>query len=133
MTADDRAHCLMVQGTASGVGKSVLVAALCRIFARRGWRVAPFKAQNMALNAAVTLDGGEIGRAQAAQAEAVLPVGDIDRGGVFAALVGTLALLEPQDRARVRGLVINKFRGDLGVLTPASRRSCDAPGCPCSV
>lgn len=206
------APCLMVQGTGSGVGKSVLTAALCRLFARAGYRVAPFKSQNMALNACVTADGGEIGRAQAAQAEAagvepsvdmnpillkpeaddrsqvvvrgravatvdwreygrmvpgllpvvaeslarlrrahdlvviegagspaeinlaateivnmrvarladarVLLVGDIDRGGVFAALVGTLALLDPPDRARVRGFVVNKFRGDVAVLRP---------------
>ena len=205
------APCLMVQGTASGVGKSLLVAALCRIFARAGYRVAPFKAQNMSLNAAVTADGGEIGRAQAVQAAAagieptvdmnpillkpeadcrcqvvvrgralttldwhgytrlaptlwpvivdslerlrgshdlvviegagspaeinldrdlvnmrvataaeapVLLVGDIDRGGVFAALVGTLALLEPADRARVAGFVVNRFRGDPSVLRP---------------
>jgi adenosylcobyric acid synthase len=202
----------MVQGTASGVGKSVLTAALCRLFARAGYRVAPFKSQNMALNAAVAADGGEIGRAQAAQAEAagiepsvdmnpillkpesdltsqvvvrgrvlgratfaeyrgwrerllpvvseslarlraahdvvvvegagspaeinlrddeivnmtvarlaaapVLLVGDIDRGGVFAALVGTLALLPAADRARIAGFVINRFRGDIGVLEP---------------
>jgi adenosylcobyric acid synthase len=202
----------MVQGTGSGVGKSVLTAALCRLFARAGYRVAPFKSQNMALNAAVTADGGEIGRAQAAQAEAagidatvdlnpillkpeaddrsqvvvrgralgtmdwrayarrapelfavvaesldrlrrahdlvliegagspaeinlaadeivnmrvarladarVLLVGDIDRGGVFAALVGTLALLAPADRARVGGFVVNKFRGDPALLRP---------------
>jgi len=203
------APCLMVQGTGSGVGKSLLTAALCRLFARAGYRVAPFKAQNMALNAAVA-DGGEIGRAQAAQAEAariepsvdmnpillkpesdhrsqvvvrgrpvasadwpayramqgallgivaqslerlrrtvdfvliegagspaeinlrdhdfsnmrvarlagarVLLVGDIDRGGVFAALVGTLALLDPADRARVGGLIVNKLRGDGAIL-----------------
>ena len=206
------AACLMVQGTASGVGKSLLAAAFCRIFARAGYRVAPFKSQNMALNAAVTLEGGEIGRAQAAQAAAagidatidvnpillkpepghrsqvvvrgrpigsltwpeyqrmqaelvpivgeslarlrrafdlviiegagspaeinlrdsdivnmrvarmaeapVLLVGDIDRGGVFAALLGTLALLDPQDRARVGGLIVNRFRGDQAVLAP---------------
>jgi len=201
----------MVQGTASGVGKSLLAAALCRMFARAGYRVAPFKAQNMSLNAAVTADGGEIGRAQAVQAAAagveptvdmnpillkpeaddrsqvvvcgrvmatldwrgymglapmlwpvvvdslerlrdaydlvviegagspaeinlpcdlanmrvaaaagapVLLVGDIDRGGMFAALVGTLALLTPADRARVAGLVVNRFRGDPSVLAP---------------
>jgi adenosylcobyric acid synthase len=205
------APCLMVQGTGSGVGKSLLAAALCRLFARAGYRVAPFKAQNMALNAAVA-DGGEIGRAQAAQAEAagvepsvdmnpillkpesdhrsqvvvrgrpvasadwrayramqpallpivseslerlrrtfelvliegagspaeinlrahdftnmrvarlagapVLLVSDIDRGGVFAALVGTLALLDPADRARVGGLIVNKLRGDRSILAP---------------
>jgi adenosylcobyric acid synthase len=201
----------MVQGTASGVGKSLLTAALCRIFRRAGYRVAPFKSQNMSLNAAVTADGGEIGRAQAAQADAagveatvdmnpvllkpeaddrsqvvvrgravgsvrwaeygrmvptlwplivdslerlrqahdlvliegagspaeinigwdlvnmrvaalaeapVVLVGDIDRGGVFAALVGTLALLAPEDRARVAGLIVNRFRGDRAVLEP---------------
>jgi adenosylcobyric acid synthase len=206
------APCLMVQGTSSGVGKSLLTAALCRIFASAGYRVAPFKSQNMSLNAAVTADGGEIGRAQAAQAEAagvapsvdhnpillkpegddcsqvivmgrvvatvgfreygrmlpalvptvaaclerlrrahdvvviegagspaeinlaatdfvnmriarmaeapVLLVGDIDRGGVFAAFVGTLALLDVADRARVAGFIVNKFRGDRSLLAP---------------
>lgn len=204
---------LMLQGTASSVGKSLLLAALCRIFRDEGLRVAPFKAQNMALNSAVTADGLEIGRAQAMQARAariepsvdmnpillkpeagmgaqlvlrgravgsvrfgqsaerppelvsavrqslqalreqyelvliegagspaeinlkdrdlangfvaqladaaVLLVGDIDRGGVFASLYGTLALLDEQERARVRGLLINKFRGDRDMLTPS--------------
>jgi adenosylcobyric acid synthase len=201
----------MVQGTSSSVGKSLVTTALCRIFTRAGYRVAPFKSQNMSLNAAVAADGGEIGRAQAAQAEAagveptvdmnpillkpeadhrsqvvvrgrvvasvdfreygrmkpellgvvtaslerlrrthdlvliegagspaeinlrdddivnmriaalaqapVLLVGDIDRGGVFAAFVGTLELLPATDRARVRGFLVNKFRGDPSLLT----------------
>lgn len=203
----------MVQGTASGVGKSWLCTALCRLFARRGLRVAPFKAQNLSNNAAparAPWGWGEIGRAQAVQAEAagivpsvdhnpilvkperggaqvvlggrvlgtipplswsgervrfreavaeayarvaatadvvvlegagspaeiniaddlanmgaariadarVLLVGDIDRGGVFASLLGTLDLLRPEDRARVAGLVVNRFRGDPAILRP---------------
>ena len=203
---------LMIQGCTSDAGKSTLVAALCRILHRRGVRVAPFKPQNMALNSAVTVDGGEIGRAQALQAQAaglppridfnpvllkpntdrraqviihghaiadldarayhdykrtamaavleswarltkefdcvlvegagspaevnlrdrdianmgfaeavdipVILVGDIDRGGVLAHLAGTLDLLSPSERARTQGLVINRFRGDLGLLQP---------------
>ena len=217
------APCVMVQGTASGVGKSLLTAALCRIFRRAGYRVAPFKAQNMSLNAAVTADGGEIGRAQAAQAEAagvepsvdmnpillkpeaddrsqvvvrgrtvrsvrwdeygrmtptlwpvvveslerlrrehelvviegagspaeinigwdlvnmrvaavadapVVLVGDIDRGGVFAALVGTLALLATEDRARVAGLIVNRFRGERAVLEPGLALLTERTGIP---
>ena len=209
------AKCIMVQGTMSGAGKSLLVTALCRIFRQDGWRVAPFKSQNMALNSFVTPDGLELGRAQAAQAEAagldcdvrmnpvllkpnsdtgsqlivlgkprgsfeareyfqmkrallpeilaayrslaaendilviegagspaeinlraddivnmglaeavnapVLLVGDIDRGGVFAQLYGTVALLRPEERRRVVGTVINKFRGDVSLLEPGLR------------
>ncbi len=200
----------MVQGTTSDAGKSTLVAALCRVLYRRGVRVAPFKPQNMALNSAVTVDGGEIGRAQAVQAYAcglephidmnpvllkpnsdtgcqviihgkvtgnleavgyhaykptamqavlvswqrlksqydcvivegagspaeinlrendianmgfaeavncpVILIADIDRGGVFAHIVGTLALLSASERARVVGFVVNRFRGDLALL-----------------
>ena len=203
---------LLVCGTHSDAGKSVLTAGICRWLARSGVSVAPFKAQNMALNSVVTPDGAEIGRAQAMQAAAagiepsaamnpvlikpsgerhsqvivlgrpyadvdarsyqelkrglkpvvaealaslrerydvvvcegagspaeinlragdlanmglardaglpVIVVADIDRGGVFGSLLGTLALLEPADQAHVAGFVINKFRGDLGILAP---------------
>jgi len=206
------ASVLMVQGCTSDAGKSTLVAALCRWAYRRGMSVAPFKPQNMALNSAVTVDGGEIGRAQAVQAQAagllphtdfnpvllkpnsdigaqvivhghpvanmdarhyhdykriamdavlashhrlanrydavivegagspaeinlrdrdianmgyaeavdcpVILIADIDRGGVFAHLVGTLALLSESERARVVGFVINRFRGDMALLQP---------------
>ncbi len=206
------AKTIMVQGTMSNAGKSLLVAGLCRIFHQDGYKVAPFKSQNMALNSYITKDGLEIGRAQAMQAEAssieprvemnpillkptsdmksqviingevygnqdaidyfnekkrfipdilsayqtlsneydiiviegagspaeinlkqddivnmglaklvnapVILVGDIDRGGVFAQLVGTLELLEPEECNRIKGLVINKFRGDLELLKP---------------
>lgn len=203
---------IMVQGTMSNVGKSLIVAGLCRIFRQDGYKVAPFKSQNMALNSFITSEGLEMGRAQVMQAEAagvapsvymnpillkptndigsqvivngkvlgnmsakdyfaykkrlvpdilsayheleeqadiiviegagspaeinlkaddivnmglaelldapVLLVGDIDRGGVFAQLLGTIMLLEEEEKARVKGLVVNKFRGDLSILTP---------------
>jgi len=219
------ARTLMVQGTASHVGKSVLVAAFCRLFLRQGFRVAPFKAQNMSNNSFVTPDGLEIGRAQAVQAAAcrlapradfnpvlikpederraqlvvqgrvagsltasdfgrvrrehsqairesfqnlseefelvvlegagspaeinlreqdvvnmrmakaakapVVLVGDIDRGGVFASLVGTLALLDPDERRHVKGWLINKFRGDPDVLAPGLRMLEDRMALPC--
>ncbi|WP_428122605.1 cobyric acid synthase [Candidatus Poriferisodalis sp.] len=130
---------LMVCGTASNAGKTTLVAGLCRLLARRGLRIAPFKAQNMAPNSAVTASGHEIGRAQFAQAQAagvnatvamnpvlLTPTGDldaqvvvardIDLGGVFASLAGTVALLPPSQRRLVRRFVINKFRGDPALL-----------------
>ncbi|MFA5785933.1 MAG: cobyric acid synthase [Actinomycetota bacterium] len=215
---------LLVAGTSSDAGKSVLVAGICRLLARRGVKVAPFKAQNMALNSAVTFEGAEIGRAQAAQAMAagiepevamnpvllkptsdrrsqvvvmgrpaaemdarsyhefkprlmpvvlgaledlrsrfdvvvcegagslaeinlregdlvnmglareaglpVLVVGDIDRGGVFASLYGSLALLDPADQSLVAAFVINKFRGDRDVLAPGIERIASLTGRP---
>lgn len=220
------ARAVMVLGTSSHAGKSLLAAALCRIFAQQGHRVAPFKSQNMSLNSAATAEGLEIGRAQALQAEAAgipasvhmnpillkpagnmtsqvivhgkiwgrlsaaeyhqrrvkdlmpfvresyqelaaendvivlegagspaeinlkqhdivnmrmaemadaacLLVGDIDRGGVFASLLGTIELLEPEERARIRGFVINKFRGDVSLLAPGIRTMEDRIGKPC--
>lgn len=206
------AKSIMIQGTMSNAGKSLIAAGLCRIFKQDGYRVAPFKSQNMALNSYITRDNLEMGRAQAVQAEAagiepdvrmnpillkpttdmgsqvivngevvcnmrameyfqkkkeyipvireafrglseeydiiviegagspaeinlkqddivnmgmaeiadapVLLVGDIDRGGVFAQLVGTVMLLEPEEQERIKGLVINKFRGDEKILEP---------------
>ena len=171
------ANSIMLMGTSSHVGKSIITTALCRIFHQEGRKVVPFKAQNMALNSYVTKDGKEMGRAQVAQAEAaglepmvdmnpvllkptgnscsqvvdtlviegagspaevnlkandivnmrvakhlnapVLLIADIDRGGALASLVGTLELLDEDERALVKGLVINKFRGDVTLLTPA--------------
>ena len=203
---------IMIQGTMSNAGKSLLAAGLCRVLRQDGYKVAPFKSQNMALNSFITASGGEMGRAQVVQAEAagiapdvrmnpillkpttdmgsqvivngvvrgnmraaeyyrrkrelipavlsayeslaaeydaiviegagspaeinlkrddivnmglaklvdapVLLVGDIDRGGVFAQLYGTVALLDEDERARIRGVVVNKFRGDRAILEP---------------
>lgn len=210
-----KAKCIMIQGTASSVGKSLITAGLCRIFSQDGFKTAPFKSQNMALNSYITRDGREMGRAQVVQAEAagvephvdmnpilikpvtdtkaqiiingtaygnltaseyqmmktglsglirdtyerlaekydiiviegagspaeinlrendfvnmgmaeiadapVILVGDIDKGGVFAALAGTMLLLTEEERKRVMGTVINKFRGDYEILRPGIR------------
>jgi adenosylcobyric acid synthase len=215
---------IMIQGTMSNAGKSLLCAGLCRIFKQDGYRVAPFKSQNMALNSFITVDGGEMGRAQVVQAEAagiapdvrmnpillkpttdvgsqvivngvvqgnmrameyyqrkqeyipaimeayntlaaeydiiviegagspaeinlkqedivnmgfakladapVLLVGDIDRGGVFAQLYGTIALLDEDERARIKGTVVNKFRGDKKILEPGLKILEDLCGVP---
>jgi len=221
------AKALMILGTASHVGKSLLTAGLGRIFSDEGFQVAPFKAQNMSLNSAATPDGREIGRAQALQAEcckavpcaemnpvlikptsetgsqivllgkvwgqvtaadyfrgrveelfpavlasyrkltvsyelillegagspaeinlrkhdivnmrmahaadaSCLLVGDIDRGGVFASLLGTVELLDSEDRARIRGFVINKFRGDIELLRPGVEMMEQRLGIPCA-
>lgn len=216
---------IMVQGTASNAGKSVLVAALCRIFSQRGYRVAPFKSQNMSLNSFTTQENREIAIAQVLQAEAagvephhhmnpvllkpkedfisqvivhgkpagdmnfyhyqhnfrnnalnaikeslnalkndydviimegagspaeinmldvdlanmqiarladadVILVADIDKGGVFASIAGTFQLLPPEDRARIKGIVINKFRGNLDILMPGIRQIEEIVGVP---
>ena len=215
---------IMIQGTMSNAGKSLIVAGLCRIFKQDGYRVAPFKSQNMALNSYITGEGLEMGRAQVMQAEAagirpqvcmnpillkptndtgsqvivngevlenmkardyfaykkklipdilkayhtleqqadiiviegagspaeinlkendivnmglaelldapVLLVGDIDRGGVFAQLIGTLVLLEEKERERIKGLIINKFRGDVSILDPGIKMLEEKGGIP---
>ncbi len=207
-----KARTIMIQGTASSVGKSIFVTALCRLLKQDGYKVAPFKAQNMALNSFVTPKGDEIGRSQAIQAEAagihpsvymnpvllkpqadstsqlvvlgqavkifdaadyyrhnfdllptvegslnrlcaeydivviegagspaeinlmdreianmrvarmvgapVILIGDIDRGGVFASIAGTMQLLPPRQRRLIRGFIVNKFRGDISLLKP---------------
>ena len=218
------ARSIMIQGTMSNAGKSLIAAGLCRIFAQDGYKTAPFKSQNMALNSYITPEGLEMGRAQAVQAEAagivpnadmnpillkpttdvgsqvivhgisrgnmkardyfackkslvpdimasyrrleeqydviviegagspaeinlktddivnmgmadmadapVLLVGDIDRGGVFAQLYGTVALLAEEERKRVKGLIINKFRGDRSILAPGISMLEDLCGIP---
>lgn len=219
-----KAKCIMVQGTMSGAGKSLLCAALCRIFKQDGYKVAPFKSQNMALNSYVTRNGMEMGRAQVMQAEAagiepdvrmnpvllkpssdigsqvivlgevrgqmtateyyeyknslmpevmkaynelasendiiviegagspaeinlrendivnmgmaeaagapVLLAGDIDRGGVFAQLYGTVKLLTEDEQKRIAGLIVNKFRGDINILAPGLKMVEEKTGIP---
>ncbi len=218
------ANCVMMQGCASSVGKSLLTAALCRIIKQDGYSVAPFKSQNMALNSYITLKGDEMGRAQVVQAEAagiepdvlmnpvllkptsdkksqvilngkvyanmdfrdyhsikpqlkakveeaydtlahqyeyvvlegagspaeinltdgdivnmgmadiadapVILIGDIDKGGVFAFIAGTLQLLDEKHRKRVKGIIINKFRGDVEILKPGLEQLEDITGVP---
>lgn len=225
MAPSQKNKCIMVQGTASNAGKSVLVAALCRIFSQRGYRVAPFKSQNMSLNSFTTQENREIAIAQVLQAEAagvephhnmnpvllkpkedftsqvivhgkpagdmnfyhyqhhfrgnalkaietsldalkkdydiivmegagspaeinmmdvdlanmqiarladadVLLVADIDKGGVFASIAGTFQLLPPEDRQRIKGIIINKFRGNLDILMPGIRQIEEIVGVP---
>lgn len=221
---DKMAKVIMVQGTMSNAGKSIIVAALCRVLKQDGYKVAPFKSQNMALNSFITKDGMEMGRAQVMQAQAagiqpdvamnpillkptndvgsqvivngevlgnmsardyfaykkklvpdiltayhkleseydvivvegagspaeinlkqddivnmglaelldapVLLVGDIDRGGVFAQLLGTMLLLEEKEQRRVKGLIINKFRGDKTILDPGIQMLEERAGVP---
>ena len=225
MHPENKKTCIMVQGTSSNAGKSVVVAALCRIFAKRGYRVAPFKSQNMSLNSYTTSENAEIAMAQVLQAEAagvepsynmnpillkpkedfisqvivhgkpagdmnfyhyqnnfrnealkaiksslealkenydiiviegagspaeinmldkdlanmkiarmadadVILVADIDRGGVFASIAGTFSLLPEADRNRIKGIIINKFRGNLDILLPGIRQIENIVGVP---
>ncbi len=225
MHPENKKICIMIQGTSSNAGKSVLVAALCRIFAKRGYRVAPFKSQNMSLNSYTTNENAEIAMAQVLQAEAagvepsynmnpillkpkedfisqvivhgkpagdmnfyhyqnnfreealkaiesslealkkdydiifiegagspaeinmldkdlanmqiarmadadVILVADIDRGGVFASIAGTFSLLPEVDRNRIKGIIINKFRGNLDILLPGIKQIENIVGVP---
>lgn len=225
MYSKNKAKCIMVQGTSSNAGKSVVVAALCRIFSKRGYKVAPFKSQNMSLNSYTTNENAEIAMAQVLQAEAaglepsyhmnpillkpkedfisqvivhgkpvedmnfyyyqnnyrhkaleaiktslnilkrkyeiivmegagspaeinmldrdlanmkiaeiadadVILVADIDKGGVFASIAGTFALLDKKDRDRIKGIIINKFRGNLDILLPGIRQIEEIVGVP---
>ena len=225
MASSDKTKCIMVQGTASNAGKSVVVAALCRMFSQRGYRVSPFKSQNMSLNSFTTQENREIAMAQVLQAEAagvephhhmnpvllkpkedftsqvivhgkpagdmnfyhyqhnfreqalrainesldalsndydiivmegagspaeinmldvdlanmqiarladadVILVADIDKGGVFASIAGTFQLLPPEDRQRIKCIIINKFRGNLDILMPGIRQIEDIVGVP---
>ncbi len=225
MHPENKKTCIMVQGTSSNAGKSVVVTALCRIYAKRGYKVAPFKSQNMSLNSYTTNENAEIAMAQVIQAEAagvepsynmnpillkpkedfisqvivhgkpagdmnfyhyqnnfrkealkaiesslealkkdydiiviegagspaeinmldkdlanmqiarmadadVILVADIDRGGVFASIAGTFSLLPEEDRKRIKGIIINKFRGNLDILMPGIRQIEDIVGVP---
>jgi len=124
------AKTLMIQGTASSVGKSIMVAALCRIFYQDGFKVAPFKAQNMALNSFVTKEGGEIGRAQAVQAEAA---------GIEPSIHMNPVLLKPEAEANSQVIVLGKVANNLkasqyydytpyllGIIEDSLRRLCSA-------